>query len=258
MAHGFAPFGADDVAAIARSTRGYLMDWDGCCAIENTLSPVAARFLKANHDCVAIVSNNSTQTPQDFLEILSTAGIDMQAEQIILAGMEAIYTASKYVGSQVMVMGDPHMRGIAHNAGLQLTQEEADIIVLLRDTRFTYRRLERAVNSLRQGARLIVANPDLTHPGRNGHVKPETGALLAALKACIDPDAAEIEIIGKPGPHLFLKGCKALGLSPSQVVMLGDNPATDLAGAKALGMKAILTSTDTPEIFEILLRERSA
>ncbi|KCZ54911.1 hypothetical protein HY29_01525 [Hyphomonas beringensis] len=253
MAHGLAPSGAHDVAAIARTTRGYLMDWDGCCAIENTVSPAAARFLKANQDCVAIVSNNSTQTPQDFLNILSAAGIDIQAEQIILAGMEAIDAARKYTDSQVMVMGDPHMRGIARNAGLQLTQEEADVIVLLRDTRFTYRRLERAVNSLRQGARLIVANPDLTHPGKNGRIKPETGALLAALKACIDPASTDIEIIGKPGPHLFLKGCKALGLSPAQVVMLGDNPATDLAGAKALGMKAILTSTDTPEIFETLL-----
>jgi ribonucleotide monophosphatase NagD (HAD superfamily) len=37
------------------------------------------------------------------------------------------------------------------------------------------------VNKLRNGAALIVTNPDLTHPEGAGPIAPETGTLLAAL-----------------------------------------------------------------------------
>ncbi|WP_290483969.1 HAD hydrolase-like protein, partial [Hyphomonas sp. UBA2515] len=82
---------------------------------------------------------------------------------------------------------------------------------------------------------------------------PETGALLAAIRACVKLDETKIDVVGKPSPHLFQMGCQALDLSPDQVVMLGDNPATDLAGANALGIKAVLTSAKSPDVFEILL-----
>ena len=37
--------------------------------------------------------------------------------------------------------------------------------------------------------------------------------------------------------------------------MLGDNPATDLAGAEALGMRALLARADEPGVLEALLQE---
>ena len=125
----------------------------------------------------------------------------------------------------------------------------------MRDTRFSYSRLERAANALKKGARLIVANPDLTHPGAEGRIKPETGALLSALGACVNLDAVEMEIVGKPKPGLYLKACRALDLSPTDVVMMGDNPATDLAGAEALGMQSLLVRAGEPGVMEAILRD---
>jgi len=256
MAYEFPASRSEDIANLARTASGFLVDWDGCCALGNTLVPAAADFLRANQKRTAIVSNNSTCTPEDFLEILACNEIQLDRNQIVLAGMEALKRATDFTGAKVMVLGDPHMRGAAKKMGLDLTQEDADVIVLLRDRRFTYRRLERAVNSLTRGAHLIVANPDSTHPGKDGGLKPETGALLAAIRACVKLDETKWDIVGKPSPHLFRMGCQALDLSPDQLVMLGDNPTTDLAGAKALGIKAILTSAKSPDVFETLVRAR--
>jgi 4-nitrophenyl phosphatase len=128
--------------------------------------------------------------------------------------------------------------------GLELVREKPEIVVLLRDTRFTYRKLERAANAVVRGAALIVANPDDAHPGRGGALVPETGALLAALAACVDLASVGVEMIGKPAAPLFLKACAALNIAPVEALMIGDNPATDVAGARALGMAALRIESD--------------
>jgi 4-nitrophenyl phosphatase len=162
--------------------------------------------------------------------------------------VETLSRAAALNPQAALVMADPRMRGLARSNGLNLANEEVDLVVLLRDTRLTYPRLERAVNALANGAKLLVANPDMTHPGCDGRIKPETGALLAALKACVDLSKLDVEIVGKPGRHLFEMGCRGIGLEPDQVLMIGDNPDTDIAGAQALGMSTMQVGP-TPSAF---------
>jgi 4-nitrophenyl phosphatase len=139
---------------------------------------------------------------------------------------------------------------------LRLVREDADLVVLLRDTRISYARLENAANSLNQGARLLVANPDLTHPGPQGRLMPETGALLAALAACLHPQKLVMEVIGKPSPRLFQRAIEALDAAPRRTVMIGDNPATDIAGAAALGLQGVLIGPASNLDFRDLLDPR--
>lgn len=44
----------------------------------------------------------------------------------------------------------------------------------------------------------------------------------------------------KPDPALFLHAAAVLGVPPGSVVHVGDDPARDLAGARAAGMRAVL------------------
>jgi len=238
----------DEAGAALAQAGGFLIDWDGCCAVDNRLLPSAARFLRAHQARSVIVSNNSSNGPEDFLRILGQAGIEMRAEQVILAGVEALSRAAEIGSQKTLVLSDPRMRFIARRFGVQVFSEDPELIVLLRDTRFSYPRLEKVVNALAGGARLIVSNPDRTHPGRSGAVRPETGALLAAIRACIDLPEPRLEIVGKPGPRLFLKGCSVLDQAPGSVVMIGDNQSTDIAGAEALGIAGLLVTPD-PEAF---------
>ena len=48
----------------------------------------------------------------------------------------------------------------------------------------------------------------------------------------------------KPGVEPFLAICKKLGVEPSECLMVGDNPARDMAGAHAVGMKTCLAKYD--------------
>lgn len=231
---------------------GFLIDWDGCCAIDNRLLPGAVRFLRQNRHRVVIVSNNSTDTPAVFQDLLAREDIKLPTHRIILAGVLAIERAVELNVARVNLLGPISMATYARSAGLKLNDEQADAVILLRDTSLSYDRLESAANDIANGARLIVANPDLTHPGENGRIKPETGALLAALMACCEPFEPAVEIVGKPRSEIFHHALNRLQLPASAVMMIGDNPATDIAGARNVGMRGLLVGNDPNEMLHQL------
>jgi ribonucleotide monophosphatase NagD (HAD superfamily) len=86
-------------------------------------------------------------------------------------------------------------------------------------------------------ATVIVANPDQTHPGKDGTVVPETGALLSAILACTGDVA--YRVIGKPEPPMFWKALALLGGDAANTVMIGDNVETDGRGALRTGMSFV-------------------
>lgn len=224
--------------AAVRDAKAILLDWDGCVMIGERIMPAAQAFIRANAERILILSNNSTHVPQDFARILARAEAPVPVERIVLAGVEAVHWTHANVPGRVMLFGSTQIKHHARQIGLNLVREEPDAILLTRDARFTYAKLHRAINALHQGARLIVANGDTTHPGAKQQLVPETGALLAALLACV-PDA-EVVTIGKPGPLLFARACAIADVSPSEAVMIGDNPLTDGKGARDYGITPIL------------------
>lgn len=224
---------------IAKSP-GLLVDWDGCLALDNRPGDAAISFLREHGSRVAILSNNSTLLPGDFVGILAAHGVPFPEHRILLAGVEALQCAAETAPASVMILGAARMRDHAAHLGLRIVEKDAEVVVLLRDTELTLGRIEHAVNTLEAGARLIVANPDLTHPGPDGRLVPETGAILASLLACVNVPPSQMQIVGKPDPRMFMKACAILGISPGKAIMIGDNPATDIDGANAAGLGAIL------------------
>jgi HAD superfamily hydrolase (TIGR01450 family) len=226
---------------VAQAT-GILLDWDGCVATGNRPRADAMSFINEFRARIAIVSNNSTERPEDISAILKTYGVVLPPSQIFLAGAEALHHAATLRKERVMILGTPRMKAVGHRLGLNLVQSGATTVVLLRDTRFSYPKLERTVDALAKGAKLIVANPDTTHPGPDGRLVPETGALLAAIAACIDLSQTDIRYVGKPYGVLFEKACMALRTAPDAAVMVGDNLKTDIEGASRIGMASVLVA----------------
>lgn len=232
---------APDARALVEDSAGILLDWDGCVALDDVPHMAGLSFLRRYADRIAIVSNNSTLWPSDIQQVLALRGIQMPVERIVLAGHQAVLKAAR-LGLATTVLGDLHMRALARQLGVHQVRKNPQVLVLLRDTRFSYARLLLAVNAMASGARLIVANPDLTHPGPHGRIVPETGALLAALDACVPLIRESVDVVGKPHPELFHIASAALGLEATQALMIGDNPATDIDGGRRMSMQTVLVS----------------
>lgn len=229
---------AESPGMSVQKTIGYLVDLDGTLMSGAKALPGAVQLIEQLQGRFVIVSNDAEHTPAQLSRRLRAVKLVAPEERIILAGTTALdCLAKEEPDARVMLIGSTALYRYARGIGLRLSDGHPDIVVLARDRRFTYGRLAKAANAIRAGARLVVANPDHTHPGLAGEIVPETGALLSALLACTGP--LSYRVIGKPEPMLFLKGLELLGVPRDRSVVIGDNPDTDGAGARRLGLRFV-------------------
>jgi 4-nitrophenyl phosphatase len=104
------------------------------------------------------------------------------------------------------------------------------------DRKLSYDKLRKATAFIRSGCPFIATNPDRTFPTPEGLV-PGAGAIVAAIEAAsyVTPYVA-----GKPAPEMYRIALERLQLTPEEVLVVGDRPETDIAGAQSLGCRTAL------------------
>ena len=230
---------SSDLSAVFRRARVVLCDIDGVLTVGGCLTAGAAEFGRAIGQRLGLVSNNSTEAPDEVAGRLRDLGLAMVPDRIILAGWEAIrVSAIEHPGARALVLGTRSIRDHAAASGLRLVSDRsAEIVILCRDLDIGYDRLATAFDLVSAGCPLVVANPDIWHPGPDGARIMETGALLAALTAARPSLSARI--IGKPQHLLFEIALARFRCRADQAVMIGDNDATDICGARRAGITPV-------------------
>ncbi len=250
----FPPAPAAEPPWTARS-RGLILDLDGTLIRGHEVIPGASELLTRWAGRCVIVSNNSTDTAAGLAPRLQAMGLPVQAETLVLAGEQAVrHIARQHPRAAVLLCASDALRTLAARLGLALVARDADIVLLARDLSFGYGTLQTLASELARGAALMVSNGDLTHPGPQGAIVPETGALLQSVLACA-PDARP-RILGKPGAMLLEEGLRRLGLAPADATVIGDNVRTDALGAVRLGIGYLLVGNapyaDAPNVARLL------
>ena len=121
----------------------------------------------------------------------------------------------------------------------QITNQNADYVVVGVDTNISWDKLNTAVQLIRSGSKFIGTNPDTTYPTENG-IGVGNGIILAAIEAATN---VKPMIIGKPERHIFDQALDILGADPSNTLMIGDRLDTDILGAKKAGISSLLVLT---------------
>ncbi len=104
---------------------------------------------------------------------------------------------------------------------------------------FSYAALNRAYRVLAGGAPLIAL-------ARNRYFQEEDGPSLDAgpFVAALEHAAGiEAELVGKPARAFFAAAAAQLGVALSEAVMIGDDVESDVLGALAHGLQAVLVET---------------
>jgi 4-nitrophenyl phosphatase len=240
-----------------------LVDLDGVVyrgvdPIPGVAGVLAARA--ATGDDVVYATNNSQVYRADYVTRLRSMGAPVEADRVISsARATAIHLATEEPQlRRVLAVGaaglEHELRDVgldvvtAGHAATRMSQEgldgsdaagHPDAVVVGLDPQLTYLRLAAAADCIRAGSRFIATNRDPVYPTERG-LRPGAGSVVAALEATTGVVPLSI---GKPELHLFRIALAAVGVDPSEAVVIGDGILTDIAGARAIGARSILMLT---------------
>jgi 4-nitrophenyl phosphatase len=240
-------------AGILLDVYGVLLDGSG--ALPGARELIAE--LERRRVPYAIVTNDASRSIDTYVKRFARFGIPVAGDHLVTSGsLLPGYLATKSLaGARVCVLGTDDSADFVRAGGgnvVPLAQGlELDVLAVCDDAGFEFLpSLEWAfsavVRAIEAGRRptLVLPNPDLVYPKSAGELGFTAGAMALVIEAALarrfPHDRFTFDRLGKPEPHLFVQAAKLLGIAPDQLLMIGDQLETDVAGARAAGCDAAL------------------
>ena len=256
-----APPAAASTAQLIDRYDGFLLDAYGVLVHGGGAFAGAAAFLRTldrRGKRWCIVSNDASKTPEFAAARYQHMGLPVPVENLVNAAMllPGCFARRDLVGAPMRVLG-PHgaVAMVERAGGVPLALDNPAFAALVVADESGYPLLPVLDDTLTavvdlcesgQPPALILPNPDLTYsrgPDSLGFAAGSLAAMLqAALNQRLGADAPQFEPLGKPQRALFDLGLQRLGLERAQVVMVGDQLATDVRGGRAAGLDTALVT----------------
>ncbi|MEX2696674.1 HAD-IA family hydrolase [Rhizobium mongolense] len=253
-----------------------LFDATGVLISENEALPGAAGILarfNTSGQPYYIVTNISSGSDETIFARLRGAGLPIPtADRVVSAGGVARNRVLEELaaGRLVSCFGSAHAAhdifGKHPNLHCADSAKPFDTLVVLDDEGFDFKRaadhilstFRRRLIETGEMPRMIAANADIIYPSKNGRVlfgPSIIGPMLQAGLAPFGTSPTSVEFMGKPGRAIF-EECIARART-DRLLMVGDQVDTDIKGAKAAGLDALLVTTGLNNSGELRQDENS-
>lgn len=223
-----------------RDIHHFLLDMDGTVYLGPNAIDGATDFiatLRAQGKHFLFFTNNPTKDAAAYAKKLRGMGIEVAPGDVLTSGeATARYLAVETPYRRVFAVGTPSFEEELRRAGLTLTGDAPEAVVLAFDTTLTYAKLERACLLLRAGLPYFATNPDRLCPTEYGYI-PDCGATAALLEAATERTP---QYIGKPNAAMIRMGLEKLGARVEDTAMVGDRLYTDMEMAFRAGAVPVL------------------
>ena len=236
-----------------KDVKYFIIDMDGTFYLGDNMIEGASEFtdaLPAKGKDFYFFTNNSSHDAAECLAKLTKIGYPVPEEKIIISSHVAIdFIQRNRNGKRIYILGNENFTSDCVKAGLNLVDENPDIVLLGFDTTLTYEKINKAANFIANGAEYIATHPDKNCPLANGFM-PDTGSMIEMFAASTGryPDI----IIGKPYGHTVDFVTNRLGCTREEICFIGDRLETDIAIGVKNGTKSVLvySGVTTPEMYE--------
>lgn len=221
----------------------FVLDMDGTFYIGDVMIDGALDFIQTcrkKGKRFLFFTNNSSQSTENYLKKLSAMGCSIARDQIVTSGDVAIqYLDRWYLGKSVFLMGTEPLEESMRAAGIALTNQTADIVLVAFDKTLTYEKLQKGCTMIREGALFLATHPDINCPTRTGFI-PDCGAICAAitLSTGIKPIC-----LGKPYKEAVEMILDKTKIPTVRTAFVGDRLYTDVAMGVNHGGKGVLVLT---------------
>ncbi len=188
-------------------------------------------------------TNNSTKTPEQYIEKLSTLGVNVEPWQVITSAIAAAQLLKRDFpsGGHIFVIGEEGVKSALREQGFEISTidnaEKSDAVIFGLDRHVNFAKMREATLLVRRGVPFYATNPDKTFPTPRGEI-PGSGAWVSVIVTA----AGGVEPIyaGKPFPFMMELCLQKLGTTPAETLVVGDRFETDILAGQAVGCPTAL------------------
>jgi NagD protein len=234
-----------------RSRQAFIIDMDGVIYHGNQLLKGAPEFvdwLNRKEKAYLFLTNSSERSLLELSQKLARLGIMVDPEHFYTSALAtASFLASQCPGGSVYVIGEPGLIQALYDSGFTMNNVNPDYVVVGEGRGYNLESLERAVNLVLKGARLIGTNPDLSGPVENAIV-PACGSLVAPIELATGTKAY---FVGKPNPLMMRHGLRRLDARREDTAIVGDRMDTDIVAGVESEIETVLVLSGVTSLTDI-------
>ena len=207
---------------------GFICDMDGVIYHGNKILPGVKEFVNwmlDNNKRFVFLTNSPERTPHELSMKLERMGLQVSAEHFYTSAMAtADFMVRQKPGCTAYVIGEGALTKALYDQKIYMNDVNPDYVVVGETRTYSFEKIEKAIELVNKGAKLIGTNPDITGPTERG-VMPATGALVAPIEIATGKKAY---FVGKPNPLMLRHGLKKINCHSEEIAFIGDRMDTDI------------------------------
>jgi 5'-nucleotidase len=239
--------------------KAWLIDIEGVLVKDKGYQPVdgAVAWLQEIHASgtpYCLVSNNTTDRPDELVDRLSGLGFPVTEAQLISVLSLGVRWLKERGRQRIMWLGNSHLMEFWEDHGFTLVASgSCDAVVLGLNPELEISHLDNALPALLDGgADLVCLHRNHFYLDAEGNRRLGPGSWAAALE--LNSGAGNVVTVGKPEEEIYRQALKRVGVEPEEALFISDDPLADLVMAKELGMTTVFTLSGKYTDHEILGR----
>jgi 4-nitrophenyl phosphatase len=249
------------------SVRGFVLDLDGTLVLGDRRNhglralPGAIEltdWLVARGLPYRIFTNGTARTPEHYARVLREVGFDLPDGAVLTPVCSAADLFQRRGHRRVLALSDglaPPLR----DAGIEVVpaagHPDVDAVLVGQFREFTMDALEAACHAVWGGAAVYSCSQGAFYATAEGRALGTSRAISAMIRAVT---GCRVELVGKPSRHALRAAAGRLGVRPSELAVVGDDPELEVPMAhrgRAFAV-AVGTGLGTADAFDHLPDER--
>ena len=220
--------------------KGFICDMDGVIYHGNKILPGVAEFVEwmiKNDKKFVFLTNSPEKTPHELSMKLERMGLSVSPDNFYTSAMATSeFLHSQAPGCTAYVIGEAALSKAMYDQKIYMNDVNPDYVVLGETRTYCFEKIEKAIELVNKGAKLIGCNPDTIGVTEKG-IMPATGSLIAPIEIATGKKAY---FVGKPNPLMLRHGLKKIGCHSEDIAFIGDRMDTDIIAAIESNIDSVL------------------
>ena len=230
---------------------GFICDMDGVIYHGNKILDGVAEFVNwmiDNDKKFVFLTNSPERTPHELSMKLERMGLKVSADHFYTSAMAtAAFLHSQKPDCTAYVIGEAGLTKALYDQKIYMNDINPDYVVVGETRSYNFEKIEKAIELVNKGAKLIGANPDITGPTERG-IMPATGSLIAPIEIATGKKAY---FVGKPNPLMLRHGLRKLNCHSEEIAFIGDRMDTDIIAGIESNVDTVLVLTGVTSLADI-------